>query len=220
MAAKILIGVTGSVAAVRTPTLFTALRAEGYDVRVLATESSLYFFDQNEIGPKHPTGGPLYRDADEWVGESYLRGDPVLHIAFRDWADLLLVAPLDANTLGKFALGLSDNFLTCLFRAWDFERPVLLAPAMNTRMWNSPVTLRHLRTILEDHGDGGPETSWTLENAPEVFAKHTPNIRLVAPICKPLACGDVGIGGMAEVPALVEAVRQTLDARPTVPNLP
>ncbi|CAN5863344.1 hypothetical protein BH23PLA1_BH23PLA1_10290 [soil metagenome] len=211
--AKILVGVTGSVAALRTPALFAALREIGHDVRVVATSAALYFFDPTEVGPSHPTGGPLYQDEDEWAGESYLRGDPVLHIAFRDWADLLLVAPLDANTLGKFALGLSDNFLTCLFRAWDFRRPILLAPAMNTRMWDSPVTLRHLRTLLQDHGDGGPEAPWTLEDSPEIFARHAPTIGLIAPICKPLACGDVGLGGMAEVPALVEAVGQALEAR-------
>ena len=52
----------------------------------------------------------------------YDRGDPVLHIEFRNWADLLVVAPLDANTLAKLAIGLCDNFLTCLFRAWDFSQ--------------------------------------------------------------------------------------------------
>ena len=66
------------------------------------------------------------------------RGDPVRHIEFRHWADLLVVAPLDANTLAKFAIGLCDNFLTCLFRAWDFAKPVILAPAMNTLMWDHP----------------------------------------------------------------------------------
>src|SRR5436190_20460177 len=143
--ARIILGVTGSVAALKAPELFAALRASGHAVRVVATEPALYFFDLAALGPDDPSGGPLFRDADEWPGVRYRRGDPVLHIAFRQWADLLIVAPLDANTLGKFALGLSDNFLTCLFRAWDFSRPVVLAPAMNTLMWQSPVTLRHLR---------------------------------------------------------------------------
>ena len=111
-------------------------------MRVVATASSLYFFDPDALLPAgdEPLGGPVFRDADEWPGSRYQRDDPVLHIEFRKWADVLLVAPLDANTLAKFALGLSDNFLTCIFRAWDFERPVVLAPAMNTLMWQSPVT--------------------------------------------------------------------------------
>ena len=106
-------------------------------------------------GPRttRPTSRPTARSSaisDEWPGTRYHRGDEVLHIEFRKWADMLIVAPLDANTLAKFALGLSDNFLTCIFRAWDFAKPVILAPAMNTLMWESPVTLRHLRQLLED----------------------------------------------------------------------
>src|SRR5581483_10432252 len=100
---RILLGATGSVAAVRTPLLARALRDGGHEVRVAATESALYFFDPAELADM-----PLYRDADEWPGERYRRGDPVLHIELRKWADLLVVAPLDAHTLGKFALGLSD----------------------------------------------------------------------------------------------------------------
>jgi phosphopantothenoylcysteine decarboxylase len=207
--ARIILGVTGSVAAVRTPALYATLREAGQEVRVVATEPALHFFDPAELGPANPEGGPLYRDADEWAGTRYRRGDPVLHIAFRQWADLLIVAPLDANTLAKFALGLSDNFLTCLFRAWDFSRPVVLAPAMNTLMWQSPVTLRHLRQMLADRADGGSDGAgvWTLEEAPEVFARHAPRLVLIPPQAKRLACGDVGIGAMAEVPHLAEAVR-------------
>jgi phosphopantothenoylcysteine decarboxylase len=208
--ARIVLGVTGSVAAVRTPSLYEALRVLGHSVRVVATEPALYFFDPQELGPAGPEsdGGPLYRDADEWAGTRYRRGDPVLHITFRQWADLLVVAPLDANTLAKFALGLSDNFLTCLFRAWDFARPVILAPAMNTLMWESPVTLRHLRQLLADRGDEGAATlSWTLDEAADVFARHAPRLVLVPPQAKRLACGDIGLGAMAEVVTIAEAVR-------------
>jgi phosphopantothenoylcysteine decarboxylase len=210
--ARIILGVTGSVAAVRTPALYAALRQSGHEVRVVATEPALYFFDPDELGPPGPgaEGGPLFRDADEWPGARWRRGDPVLHIAFRQWADLLIVAPLDANTLAKFALGLSDNFLTCLFRAWDFSRPVVLAPAMNTLMWQSPLTLRHLRQLLADRGDGRPEVfgAWTLDDADVVFARHAPRLVLVPPQAKRLACGDIGVGAMAEVATLAEVVRQ------------
>jgi phosphopantothenoylcysteine decarboxylase len=210
--ARIILGVTGSVAAIRTPALYATLHQAGHEVRIVATEPALHFFDPAELGNGPDGAGPLYRDADEWAGARYQRGDPVLHIAFRQWADLLIVAPLDANTLAKFALGLSDNFLTCLFRAWDFSRPVLLAPAMNTLMWQSPVTLRHLRQLLADRGDavtgavGAGE--WTLDEAAEVFARHAPRLVLIPPQAKRLACGDIGIGAMAEVTTLAETVRQ------------
>ncbi|AGA29025.1 flavoprotein [Singulisphaera acidiphila] len=213
-ASRIVLGVTGSVAAVRTPALYASLRAAGHSVRVVSTEPALHFFDPEELArdERDPLGGPLFRDADEWTGTGagmrYQRDDPVLHIAFRQWADLLIVAPLDANTLAKFALGLSDNFLTCLFRAWDFTKPVILAPAMNTLMWQSPVTLRHLRQLLEDRGDGPVEAGWDLNEAAEVFARQAPQLVLVPPQAKRLACGDVGLGAMAEVATIAEAVRQ------------
>jgi phosphopantothenoylcysteine decarboxylase len=198
------------VAALKTPALYAQLRTAGHAVRIVATEPALHFFDPAELEPDRsdPAGGPLFRDRDEWPEQPYRRGDPVPHIAFRQWADLLIVAPLDANTLGKFALGLCDNFLTCLFRAWDFARPVILAPAMNTLMWQSPVTLRHLRQLLADWGDGTAGEGWTLDEAADVFARHAPRFVLVPPQSKRLACGDVGVGAMAEVVTIAEAVRQ------------
>jgi phosphopantothenoylcysteine decarboxylase len=213
---RIVLGVTGSVAAIRAPHLFEALRARGDFVRVVATGPSLYFFDPGEIRDSRtdhdwPSDLPnswVLRDADEWPGDRYRRGDPVLHIALRDWADVLVVAPLDAHTLGKFALGLSGNALSCLFRAWDFTKPVILAPAMNTRMWDSPVTRRHLRLVLEDRGDGLHPAQIDLDEAPALFARHCPEIVLVPPQSKRLACGDVGMGAMAEVIDIAEAVRQ------------
>jgi phosphopantothenoylcysteine decarboxylase len=214
---RLLLGVTGSVAAIRTPALFGALRAAGHEVRVVATRPSLYFFDAAELGrsagevAEVTTDGPLFRDSDEWPGTRYHRGDEVLHIEFRKWADLFIVAPLDANTLAKFALGISDNFLSCIFRAWDFAKPVILAPAMNTLMWDSPVTLRHLRQLLEDHAAGPIPAGWTLDLAPAVFASHAPKIILVPPQAKRLACGDIGVGAMAEVTAIAEVVRQWSD---------
>lgn len=209
---QIVLGVTGSVAALRAPALFESLRQAGHRVRVVASEASLHFFDPADLAGDgfDPLGGPVFRDRDEWAGVRWRRDDPVLHIEFRRWADLLIVAPLDANTLAKFAVGLSDNFLTCLFRAWDFNRPVILAPAMNTLMWESPVTRRHLRQILEDRGDGRQPANWTLDQADAVFASHAPNLVLVPPQAKRLACGDVGQGAMAEVVAIAEAVRLAL----------
>ncbi len=216
---NILLGVTGSVAAIRTPELFASLRRSGHAVRIVATEPSLYFFDPTELGADGDDGGPpLFRDADEWPGGRYRRGDPVLHIEFRKWADLLVVAPLDANTLAKFALGLSDNFLTCVFRAWDFAKPVILAPAMNTLMWESPVTRRHLGQLLSDRGDGRHGDGWPLHEAAEVFARHAPRIVLVPPQSKRLACGDLGVGAMAEVATIAETVWRwaAADASPEV----
>ncbi len=184
--ANVLLGVTGSVAAIRTPQLFAALRSQGHSVRVVATNAALYFFDPAELDPTHTGRNPavVSIDADEWAGQRYQRDDPVLHIELRRWADLLVIAPLDANTLAKLAAGLADNCLTCVWRAWDVARPVILAPAMNTLMWEHPFTARHLRQITADNA----------------------NVRIVGPIAKGLACGDVGVGAMAEVDEIVASV--------------
>jgi phosphopantothenoylcysteine decarboxylase len=209
--ARLILGVTGSVAAIKTPELLAALRRAGHDVRIAATGPALYFVRPDELdapagGREAPAGRVLLRDEDEWPAPGYRRGDPVLHIELRNWADLLIVAPLDANTLAKFALGISDNFLTCIFRAWDFGKPVVLAPAMNTLMWQSPVTLRHLRQLLEDRAAAPLPAGWTLEEAPQMFARHAPRIVLIPPQAKRLACGDIGIGAMAEVVRIAEII--------------
>ncbi|CAI5484491.1 unnamed protein product [Closterium sp. Yama58-4] len=102
---------------------------------------------------------------------------------------LLSVSPLSPSpSLHQVASGICDNLLTCIVRAWDFGKPLLLAPAMNTHMWTSPFTARHV-AILEGLG-----------------------AELVSPISKRLACGDVGTGAMAEPASIEAAVRQAIAA--------
>ena len=196
--ARILLGVTGSVAAIKTPELFAALTAAGHEVRAVATRAAVYFFD-----PATLPAGCLVTDADEWPGDRYTRGDAVQHIELRNWAELFAIAPLDANTLAKLAVGLSDNALTCVWRAWDYSRPVVLAPAMNTLMWQHPFTRRHLRSVGADFGAG--HVPGHLEAA-ELIAQindRAKGLRIVAPVEKLLACGDTGIGAMALVDDIV-----------------
>jgi phosphopantothenoylcysteine decarboxylase len=203
--ANVLLGATGSVAAVRVP----ALAAAGHDVKVVATDAACYFFDPADAA----LSGRLYRDADEWPGDRYERGDSVLHVELRTWADLFLIAPLDANTLAKLAVGLCDNCLTCVWRAWDMSRPVVLAPAMNTLMWEHPFTKRHLRSLAADFGAGHIPAH--LDGAPLLaqINDRSPTLRVVPPVTKQLACGDVGVGAMAEVPDVVAAVRDAVARR-------
>jgi phosphopantothenoylcysteine decarboxylase len=197
---NVLLGVTGSVAAVRTPLLAEALRAAGHDVRIVATKASTYFFDVQ------PLRDILTLDSDEWPGESYHRGDPVKHIDLRRWADVFLIAPLDANTLAKLAVGLADNALTCVWRAWDWSRPVVLAPAMNTLMWQHPFTRKHLRALAVDFGAMHLPGHYDETTLVEQINARAKGLKIVPPISKELACGDVGIGAMAEVQEIVAAV--------------
>ena len=221
--ANVLLGVTGSVAALRTPELYRLLKRAGHAVRIVATQASLYFFDPAEIDPldpARPARNPqaVSLDEDEWPGRGegrrWQRGEPVLHIRLRRWADLLLIAPLDANTLAKLANGLSDNCLTCVWRAWDTSRPVVLAPAMNTLMWEHPATVRHLRQLAADVGlphhamdpDPGRLIDW--------INRVSPRLRVVPPQEKTLACGDSGIGAMAGLDEIIAAVTSVLEGEP------
>ena len=162
----------------------------------------MYFFHPAAIEPKDGQRNRdiVTLDEDEWpgqaLGQRYGRGDPVLHIELRRWADLFLIAPLDANTLAKLACGLCDNCLTCVWRAWDRARPVILAPAMNTLMWENPLTRRHMTQIAEDAQAAPPALE--LPALIEWINGHCPGLRIVAPIAKKLACEDVGMGAMAE----------------------
>jgi len=180
-AKKVLFGVSGSVAAIKAPQIVTLLQESGFDVRVISTESAMHFLD-----PKDFENVEFYRDCDEWSAWKG-RGDPVLHIELRKWADAMLIAPLSANTLAKLSSGICDNLLTCVARAWDFERPILVAPAMNTLMWNHPVTAAQIRTLK----------SWGYLEVP--------------PISKTLMCNDTGMGAMAEPKSIVDALREKIN---------
>jgi phosphopantothenoylcysteine decarboxylase len=197
---NVLLGVTGSVAAVKTPELVAALTAAGHAVKVVATDAAAYFFDPAAVGC------PVVRDADEWPGERYARGHAVQHIELRKWADVFALAPLDANTLAKLAVGLCDNCLTCVWRAWDPAKPVVLAPAMNTLMWQHPFTRRHLRSVAADFGGGHIPGHFDEDQLVPVINDRCKGLRVVPPVSKALACGDVGVGAMAAVADIVAAV--------------
>ncbi|KAJ2397446.1 hypothetical protein GGI05_000640, partial [Coemansia sp. RSA 2603] len=145
---RVLIGATGSVASIKVPqlaqTLLTLASTHNLslEISIAASNSALHFFRREQL----PASVTLYTDKDEWSGWKKI-GDPVLHIELRKWADALVVAPLDANTLAKMANGFCDNLLTCVVRAWDMRRPRVVAPAMNPMMWEHPVTERQLEEL-------------------------------------------------------------------------
>lgn len=114
------------------------------------------------------------------------RADPVLHIELGKWADVMLIAPLDANTLAKMATGVCDNLLLCTTRAWNFDKPLFFCPAMNTRMWEHPITAQQIAKL----------TQWG----------HI-EIKCIA---KVLMCGDTGLGAMETPTNIVKTVVEFL----------
>lgn len=179
----LLIGCTGSVASIKIPEMMTEIRkhcephSANLLIRVVATENALRFFDRELVAAAND-GVPVFTDKDEWTTWKQ-RGDPILHIELRKWADLMLIAPLDANTLGKIANGLCDNLLTCVVRAWDTKKPLYFCPAMNTHMWEHPITYKQMETLRGLLG-----------------YKEMPCIE------KELMCGDKGYGAMTTLPMI------------------
>ncbi|KAI9032288.1 flavoprotein [Hyaloraphidium curvatum] len=187
---RILIGCTGSVASIKIPLLVERLRAElpEAELKIVATQRSLHFFDALHV--KTNLGVEVATDAEEWSSWSKV-SDPVLHIELRNWADMLVIAPLDANTLAKIAGGMCDNLLTCTLRAWppSDAKPVYICPAMNTAMWEHRFTAKHLDVCTAELG-----------------------YRIIPPVSKKLACGDIGVGAMAEVPTIVATIVEAAGA--------
>ncbi|KAM1184312.1 hypothetical protein TB2_013435 [Malus domestica] len=138
---RILLAATGSVAALKFVSL-CQIFSQWAEVKAVATRASLCFIDRASL----PKDVIIYTDGDEWSSWRKI-GDSVLHIELKKWADIMVIAPLSANTLGKIAERLCDNLLTCLVDAWDWKKPLFVAPAMNTLMWSNPFTELHVMSI-------------------------------------------------------------------------
>ena len=206
--AKILLGVTGSVAAIKIEELATRLINLNHELKIVLTNHAGYFVSPATLEIICGKDS-LFTDASEWPKKTYSRDDKVLHIELRKWAELFIIAPLDANTLGKIALGLADNCLTSIWRARDISTPVILAPAMNTQMWQKPATSRHLALIAEENGFllSNPSNP---DYACEIINNSVKNLRVLQPEEKLLACGDIGVGAMASIEKIAETVEQLL----------
>ncbi|KAI0074158.1 flavoprotein [Panus rudis PR-1116 ss-1] len=175
----VLLITTGSVASIKAPLIVSELLSyRNVKVEVVATKASKVFFDVQEI---QAAGSRVWQDEDEW--SEYKLGDPILHIELRRWADIVLVAPCSANTLSKIAHGACDNLATSVLRALAPTTPTYVFPAMNTLMYEHPLTGEHLRVVRE-------------------VVKY----EVVGPIGKTLACGDVGVGAMTEWRDVVQIV--------------
>ena len=127
----------------------------------------------------------VYTRQDEFTGQGYQKNQAVTHIDLGVWADVLLIAPVDALTIGKMANGLPDNLVASTYLAWPMEKPIILAPAMNTRMWEHPAVQENIAKLRKWHQDC---------------------LTLFVPVTKRLACGETGVGAMADIGDIVRAV--------------
>ncbi|BAT83799.1 phosphopantothenoylcysteine decarboxylase-like [Vigna umbellata] len=174
---RVLLAACGSVAAVKFGHVCRCF-AEWAEVRAVVTKSSLRFISVQTF----PKEIHVFWDDNEWNTWKRI-GDRVVHIELIRWAEIMVIAPLSANTLGKIAGGLCDNLLTCIVRAWDYRKPLFVAPSMNSIMWKNPFTERHCITIDEL------------------------GISLIPPVAHRGANGDIEHGAMAEPSTIYSTVR-------------
>lgn len=139
---NIVLGVTGSIAAYKAADITSRLAKGGADVHVVLTADAQRFITPLTFKPlsRNPVVSDLYDEQDGWKP---------MHIKLADEADLLLIAPATANILAKLAHGLADDALSCIALALRPEAQVLIAPAMNGKMWLHPATQKNVATLKE-----------------------------------------------------------------------
>jgi phosphopantothenoylcysteine decarboxylase len=176
-APQIILGVTGSIAAYRSADLASQLTKRGCDVHVVMTADASEFITPLtlQVLSRHPVTTSLYDEKQSWHPG---------HIGLADLADLFLVAPATANTVAKLALGLADDALSAL--ALATRAPILIAPAMNGKMWTHPATEQHVATL------------------------RSRGVEFIGPEAGILACGYEGIGRLWPVEGIVERALEIL----------
>jgi phosphopantothenoylcysteine decarboxylase/phosphopantothenate--cysteine ligase len=172
---RVLVGISGSIAAVKLPLVVSALAKRGAEVRCVLTPSAAQLV--SPVALASLSRQRCYLDADQW---SHTAARP-LHVELAEWAELVLLAPLSATSLGRWVYGLGDTLLASLLLAT--EAPVLAAAAMNTAMWASPGVSRNWQTLQD-------------------FERVLP----LGPAAGLLACDREGAGRMAEPESLLLAL--------------
>ncbi len=170
---QVLLAISGGIAAYKAPELVRALRRRSHAVRCVLTVHA----------ERLVAADALAAVSGHAVASSMFPADGTMpHIDLARWAELMLIAPATAHCLAACALGLGDDLLTTTYLALEAGVPVLLAPAMNTQMWQKPAVQRHLRQLEAD------------------------GVRIIPPVAGDLACGESGMGAMASPEAIAAAV--------------
>lgn len=145
---KVLVGVTGGIAAYKAPGVIRRLREAGYEIEAIATEAAFHFIPEETLSIA--AGGRIHTEKTWWE-----QSGRVEHVTLARWADLVLIAPATADAMARVAIGLGDDLLSATVLAG--AKKVLWAPAMNPEMWDNPATRRNVETLQSwDHSFVGP----------------------------------------------------------------
>ncbi len=177
---RVALGVSGGIAAYKAAEILRGLQRAGCHVRVAMTEHATRMITPltfRALSGEHVI-------VDDYAPDN---PDPIAHITFSQTVELLLVAPATANIIAKFANGVADDFLTSTYLA--STAPVVIAPAMNTMMWQHPATVRNLERLRAD------------------------GVHIIEPDAGEMACGTFGPGRLSEPERIVAAVLEILERR-------
>jgi len=182
---KIILGITGSIAAYKAADLASQLVKQGHEVHAVMTRAATEFITPLTLQTLTRQAVLVSLDDEK---QAWKPG----HIDLADQADLLLVAPATANVIGEFARGLAPDPLSSIYLALPRATPVLIAPAMNGKMWLHPATQRNVEQLQQD------------------------GCAFVGPAEGGLACGYDGIGRLAPLEEILERV-DAIFFRPDLP---
>jgi phosphopantothenoylcysteine decarboxylase/phosphopantothenate--cysteine ligase len=183
---RVALGVTGGIAAYKAIEVLRGLQRAGCEVRVAMTRHACEFV--TPLTFRALSGS--YVVVDDYAPDN---PDPIAHITFSQTIDLLIVSPATANTLAKFANGVADDFLTSTYLA--STAPVLVAPAMNTAMWEHPATQRNIEKLRAD------------------------GVHIIEPDAGEMACGTIGPGRLSDPERIVAAALEILEGSRTNQDL-
>ena len=172
----VLVGITGAIAAYKICELIRLFKKNNANVKVVVTPNALNFVTKTTLESLSQNAVDIEQfDIKEYKPE---------HIALTDEVDIFVIAPASANTIAKMALGICDNLLTSTFCA--FKKPVVIAPCMNTNMWENPAVEKNIET-LKNRG-----------------------IKVIEPDTGFLACGTNGKGRLADINLIYDTVKDIL----------
>jgi phosphopantothenoylcysteine decarboxylase/phosphopantothenate--cysteine ligase len=174
---KVALGITGGIAAYKAAEILRGLQRSGCEVRVAMTKRACEFIQPLTF--RALSGSHVI--VDDYAPDN---PDPIAHITFSQTVDLLLIAPATANIIAKFANGVADDFLTSTYLA--STAPVLIAPAMNTTMWEHAATQRNLQQLRSD------------------------GVHIIDPDAGEMACGTIGPGRLSEPDRIVATAIELL----------
>ncbi|HEX4899661.1 MAG TPA: bifunctional phosphopantothenoylcysteine decarboxylase/phosphopantothenate--cysteine ligase CoaBC, partial [Pyrinomonadaceae bacterium] len=174
---RVALGISGGIAAYKAAEVLRGLQRAGCIVRVAMSQRASEFI--TPLTFRALSGSHVI--VDDYAPDN---PDPIAHITFSQTVDLFVIAPATANIIAKFANGVADDFLTSTYLA--ATAPVLVAPAMNTSMWEHPATRRNIERLLQD------------------------GVHVIEPDAGEMACGTIGPGRLSEPERIVAAALEIL----------